>query len=79
MLTVGPVFGAVLGPAKRLPCPVILTKVRTQSHAALPPVTLDPDFRQDDGVVVAARSTLTATALATAPTPFFTPFPRTMR
>ncbi len=28
---------------------VILTKVRTQSQAAETPVTLDPDFRQDDG------------------------------
>jgi hypothetical protein len=79
MLTVGPVFGAVLDSAKRLPCPVILTKVRTQSHAALHPVTLDPDFRQDDGVVVAARPTLTATAPATAPLPLFTLRYRMMR
>ncbi len=31
------------------PTPVILTKVRIQSHEVLRPVTLDPDFRQDDG------------------------------
>jgi len=28
---------------------VILTKVRIQSREGLPSVTLDPDFRQDDG------------------------------
>ena len=29
---------------------VILTKVRIQSHEAMPLIILDPDFRQDDGV-----------------------------
>ncbi len=32
------------------PNSVILTKVRTQSPAGQRPVTLDPDFRQDDGL-----------------------------
>ncbi len=44
---------------------VILTKVRIQSQTGWRSVTLDPDFRQDDG--------------GFAPTPFFTPFSRTMR
>jgi hypothetical protein len=73
----------VLCGASSLPRPVILTKVRTQSHEARPPETLGPDFRQDDGVFVAAPATIAAaiiaTVPATAPTPFFTPFPRTMR
>jgi len=38
------------------PLLVILTKVRTQSPAATAFVTLDPDFRQDDGVGVGCRS-----------------------
>ncbi len=61
---------------------VILTKVRTQSHEGPRFVTLDPDFRQDDGVIAAARVAAPATvtaAMPATPTPLFTPFPRTMR
>ncbi len=57
---------------------VILTKVRIQSHKGPRSVTLGPDFRQDDGVFVAAPATITSAMPAT-PTPLFTPFPRTMR
>ena len=35
---------------------VILTKVRIQSHEAMPSIILDPDFRQDDGVKHAASA-----------------------
>ena len=35
---------------------VILTKVRTQSQEGHFAVTLDPDFRQDDGVFWASAS-----------------------
>ncbi|TCP73062.1 hypothetical protein C8J43_101808 [Sphingomonas sp. PP-CE-1G-424] len=34
---------------------VILTKVRIQSRKGLPSVTLDPDFRQDDGAGLGGR------------------------
>ena len=37
-----------------VPTPVILTKVRTQSHKGLSFGTLGPDFRQDDGACVVA-------------------------
>ncbi len=36
------------------PAPVILTKVRTQSHEGLSFGTLGPDFRQDDVAWVVA-------------------------
>ncbi|KQS46712.1 hypothetical protein ASG20_15600 [Sphingomonas sp. Leaf198] len=61
---------------------VILTKVRIQSHKGPRAVTLDPDFRQDDGVLAAARIAAPATvtaAMPATPTPLFTPFPRTKR
>ena len=35
----------------QLSLPVILTKVRIQCHEMRRSVTLDPDFRQDDGVL----------------------------
>jgi len=74
MLGVDPVVGA----ASSLPRPVILTKVRTQGYRVQRCVALGPDFRQDDGVFVAAPATVTAAMPAT-PTPLFTPFFRTMR
>ncbi len=61
---------------------VILTKVRIQSHEGPRSVTLDPDFRQDDGVLAAARVAAPATvtsATSATPPPLFTPFSRTMR
>ena len=36
--------------AKPRKASVILTKVRIQSHEAMPSIILDPDFRQDDEV-----------------------------
>ena len=49
--TRGGVILRTSGPRARRYVPlVILTKVRTQSPAATAFVTLDPDFRQDDGV-----------------------------
>ena len=78
MLAVDPVVSA----ASSLPRSVILTKVRTQGYRVQCCVALGPDFRQDDGVFVAARlaapAKVTAATSAT-PTPLFTPFPRTMR